>query len=259
MTGNKRKGIVLQERDRRLLREVGVARVIDRDQAKCVAGFGSTTRANCRLLALTRAGLLRRFFVGTDAVGKKALYTLSPNGAKLVASRYQGLQRRRDEVLLADFFVNHQLKVNDIYCILKFRPIPIPDTKFVRWVGFSESVDPGLALIPDGYAEIAAPGRFLAAFLEVDLGNETRAVWTKKVREYLRFAMSNTFPQQFRQDRFRVLGVTTSERRLEFLRLATATETDRIFWFTTFDAIESGGFWSAIWKRPKGDQLHALL
>ena len=37
-------------------------RVIDREQAKCIAGFGSTTRVNIRLLALTRAGLLRRFY-----------------------------------------------------------------------------------------------------------------------------------------------------------------------------------------------------
>ena len=56
MTGNNGKGIVLQERDRHLLKELAVMRVIDREQAKCVAGFGSTTRANNRLLALTRPG-----------------------------------------------------------------------------------------------------------------------------------------------------------------------------------------------------------
>ena len=36
--------------------ELAVMRVIDREQAKVVAGFGSTTRANARLLKLTRAG-----------------------------------------------------------------------------------------------------------------------------------------------------------------------------------------------------------
>lgn len=259
MIGNNKKGIVLQERDRHLLLESGVMRVIDREQAKCVAGFGSTTRANSRLLALTRAGLLRRFYMGTDAVGKKALYTLSPKGAVLAGSGYQGLRRGRDEVLVADFFVSHQLKVNEIYCILKYRTISIPDTRFVRWVSFSEPVATGLALIPDGYVEIAATGKFLAVFLEVDLGHETRAVWTKKVREYMRLAMSNAFPQRFGQDRFRVLAVTNSDRRLESLRLATAAETEKIFWFTTFDAIKRTGFWSAIWKRPKDDQLQALL
>src|SRR4029077_21157851 len=56
MTGNSKTRIVLQERDRHLLKEIAVMRVVDREQAKCVAGFGSLTRANSRLLALTRAG-----------------------------------------------------------------------------------------------------------------------------------------------------------------------------------------------------------
>jgi hypothetical protein len=258
MTGNNEKGIVLQDRDRHLLREIGVMRVIDREQTKCVANFGSTTRANSRLLALTEAGLLRRFYIGNDAVGRKALYTLSPKGAKLVASRYQGLRRGRDEILVADFFVSHQLKVNEIYCILKYRPIPIAGTRFVRWVSFSEPIDSGSALIPDGYIEIAADNKFLAAFLEIDLGNETRTVWTKKVREYVRLALSNTFPQQFGQDRFRVLTVLNSERRCDSIRHATAADTDKLFWFTTFDAIARDGFWSAIWKRPKAEQCQAL-
>jgi hypothetical protein len=258
MTGNNRKGIVLQERDWRLLRELDVMRVIDRIQAMCVAGFGSITRANSRLLALVRAGLLLRFFIGTDAVGKKALYTLSPKGATLSESRYHGLRRGRDEVLVADYFVNHQLKVNEIYCNLKFQPKPTPETKFVRWVSFSEPIYTGSTLIPDGYLEIAAPGVSLAAFLEVDLGHETRATWAKKVREYLRHFDSETFRQQFGQDRFRVLAITNSERRLASLRLTTAGEVDTVFWFTTFDAIARDGFWSAIWKRPKGDQCLAL-
>ena len=76
MNGNKHHGMVIQDRDRHFLRELAVMRVIDREQAKVVAGFGSTTRANARLLALTRAGLLRRFFQGTVAGGAKALYTM---------------------------------------------------------------------------------------------------------------------------------------------------------------------------------------
>jgi hypothetical protein len=72
MTGNNKR-LVLQPRDRRLLEELATMRVVDREQAKIVAGFGSTTRANTRLLALSRAGLLRRCFLGTTAGGSKAL------------------------------------------------------------------------------------------------------------------------------------------------------------------------------------------
>ena len=62
MTGNKRSGFVVQDRDRHLLSELGVMRILDRESSKIVAGFGSTRRANDRLLQLVRAGLLRRFF-----------------------------------------------------------------------------------------------------------------------------------------------------------------------------------------------------
>src|SRR6202521_5487825 len=109
MTGNNHKGIILQDRDRHLLRELALMRVIDREQAMCVAGFGSTTRANSRLLGLTRAGLLRRFFLGTKAGGKKALYALSRTGAKLVDVPFRAPRRAHNEVLIADSFVTHQL------------------------------------------------------------------------------------------------------------------------------------------------------
>ncbi len=73
MTGSKRGVVVLQHRDRHLLKELGVLRIIDREMTKTVAGFQSTRRANARLLQLTRGGLLKRFFVGSIANGRKRL------------------------------------------------------------------------------------------------------------------------------------------------------------------------------------------
>jgi hypothetical protein len=259
MIGNSGNGIVLQERDRHLLKELAVMRVIDREQAKCVAGFGSTTRANSRLLALTRAGLLRRFFQGTTAGGKKALYALSQTGANLVGAPYRGPRRGRDEILVADFFVTHQLCVNQIYCALKYTPIPIPDARFLRWVSFHSPIDPGSSLIPDGYVEVGIAQKVLAAFLEVDLGHESRAVWRTKIQAYLRYAVSGDFATQIGPPQFRTLVVTNSLRRMASLRAATAALTDKIFWFTTLDSITRDGFWSPIWQRPKDDRRQPLL
>jgi len=259
MIGNKRKGIVLQSRDRHLLQELAAMRVIDREQAKCVAGFGSTTRVNSRLLALTRVGLLRRFFIGFDAVGKKALYTLSPKGATFTGTSNQGLRRRRDELSVADIFVSHQLKINEIYCLVKYRPIPVPETKFVRWVSFSQPLATESSLIPDGYVEIATPRDFVAAFLEVDLGHESRSVWRTKVESYLRYAVSGDFTKQRNQPQFRTLVVTNSERRMNSLRIATRELTEKIFWFTTFELIGREGIWSPIWQRLKNDERQTLL
>ena len=51
MTGTRKQDLVLQERDRHLLAERGRMRPIDRELAKVVAGFHSTTRANTRIRA----------------------------------------------------------------------------------------------------------------------------------------------------------------------------------------------------------------
>ena len=258
MIGNRQKGIVLQDRDDLLLRELGEMRVADRELVKCAAGFGSTTRANSRLLALTRAGLLRRFYLGTTAGGKKALYALSLNGAKVAQVPYRGPRRASETVLVADFFVTHQLEVNRIYCALAHQPIPDPEVKFIRWMNFSEPVAPGFALIPDGYVEVATPGKTLSAFLEVDLGHESRSIWRKKVEQYLNLALSGTFARLFGQSQFRVLVVTNSERRRDSLRVATAAITEKIFRFSTIKEIDGKGFWSPVWLRPKGTDLLRL-
>lgn len=75
MTGTREPGLLLQPRDLKLLSAFSQIRVLDREMAKAAAGFGSTTRANARLLKLTRAGLLRRCYIGTVASGRKAVYT----------------------------------------------------------------------------------------------------------------------------------------------------------------------------------------
>jgi len=84
--------------------ELALLRIIDREQAQLLCGFRSITRANTRLLALTWAGLLNRFFIGTFSGGKKSLYALSRKGASLIGAAGPTLQRRRNAVLVGDRF-----------------------------------------------------------------------------------------------------------------------------------------------------------
>jgi hypothetical protein len=258
MSGNNRKGIVLRERDLILLREIAEMGVVDREQAKRVAGFGSTTRVNVRLLALTRNGFLRRFSVGTIAGGIKGLYALSHAGAKLVGVPYRGPRRASNRILVSDFWVNHQLHINEIYCIVKFLNQPNEHITIKRWISFSRPLESGSALIPDGYFEFSAAGKNHAAFLEVDLGHESHTVWKAKIEGYVRYAVSGHFAEEFHGQYFRVLVITNSDRRVQSLRAATAKITEKIFWFTTFEAIHRDGFWSAVWARPKGDERRSL-
>jgi hypothetical protein len=259
MTGNKRKGIVLQDRDRRLLSELGVMRLIDREMTKLVAGFGSTTQVNTRLLELTCAGLLRRFFVGSIGSGRKAVYTLSSKGADLISAKFGGISRTSGRLVVGDAFVEHQMGINEIYLSFKYRPHPQSGTRLLRWHTFRQSISEAIKLTPDGYFELEDRGVVRAMFLEVDLGTEALSVWQQKSACYLQLAVSGEFLKKFRQQQFRVLVVASSERRLANIRATVAKSTDKIFWFTTFDIIHRDGFWSPVWLRPSGDQRHSLL
>jgi hypothetical protein len=253
-----RRGLIITSRDERTLEELAVMRVADREQLKVAAGFGSTTRINERLLALTRAGLLRRFFLGSGG-GRKALYAPSPKGAQVIQSAARGPRRRQNEMLVADFFVQHQLTINEVYCNLKFGQIPFRDVRFVNWLAFHEPIVPGLSLIPDGYVELATPAGIVSSFVEVDLGHEALSVWKDKARHYVQLAITGDFERQFRHPRFRVLVLANSERRMRSIRSAVAGVTDKIFWFATLASSYGEKFFAPVWLRPTGETHQPLF
>jgi hypothetical protein len=255
MTGTER--MILQPRDREFLKELSTLRIADREQIKIVAGFGSTTRVNTRLLKLTRAGLLRRFFLGSGG-GRKALYAVSERGARLVDAPARGPRRPQGAIFLADAFVEHQLALNSIYCAVKFARISVPGVMFCRWVAFHNAIAPELRLIPDGYVEFLTPAGILAAFVEVDLGTETLTIWKEKTRQYLQLATSGAYRQIFGHDRFRVLIVSSSERRQESIRKSIAAVTEKIFRFATLEHARDR-FFASVWLRPAGNQPESLF
>lgn len=249
--GAKRKGLVVQERDRALFFELSVMRVADRDQLMVAGGFRSVTRVNARLLALHRAGLLRRFFIGSEG-GRNALYALSEKSAQMIGVPCRGLRRRQDALLVADFSVLHQLAINDLYCRLKFGTIPEHGIAFVQWVGFTEPLTDHLRLIPDGYVEFRTSAGIDASFVEVDLGTEETRVWKEKATQYREFAISGAYARRFGQPRFRVLVLVNSSRRLQSIRSAVAQVTPKLFWFATLDDARGGRYFGPVWLRPTG-------
>jgi len=259
MSGIKSTRLVLQDRDRHLLSEIAELGVVNREQARILAGFGSRTRVNVRLLALTRTGLLKRSFLGTRTGGREAIYAISKRAALALGLPQRGPRRRNDELLVIDPFVQHQLAVNDFYCIAKSSPTPTADVRFVRWRSFYRPLDSGTSLRPDGYVEYQTASQIIAAFLEMDMGHEGLKVWKAKVNHYLRYALSGHFEKEFGRSRFRVIVIANSERRVMSLRRTTASLTEKIFWFATFASIQRNGLWSAIWQRPKGDSRQSFL
>ena len=248
MAGN-RSSLVIQERDLKLFEALETMRVMDREQAKIAGGFRSTTRANARLLALTKAGFLKRAFLGS----RQAVYWLASN------SQQHGAQKELTPREPASLFLRHRLEINKVYLQLKHSAIPVSGWWFVRWQGFQKNLAPAVPLIPDGYFEVRSSTGVRACFVEVDLGTEALPVIQKKVQLYLHLATSGEFSKLFHQQQFRVLVIANSERRLQNIRAAIAKLTDKIFWLTTLDSIHRERFWSPVWLRPTGDQGQSLL
>jgi hypothetical protein len=230
-------------------------RICDREQVKCIAGFGSTSRANARLLALHRAGLLRRYFIGTEAGGRKALYAVSEGGANLVQVPCRGLRRRQNEMLVADFSVVHQLAVNALYCAWK----KDQGSALRQWRTFHESVTKKFDLVPDAYAEFDLPSRKIATFIEVDLGHEGMATLKRKAERYQELALSEKFTTPVAGNRFRVLVLAHSEQRVRSIRATVAKVTKKIFWFGTVTNAHRDGLRAPVWLRPEGNQRKAFL
>lgn len=250
----KSKNTIIQERDRRILRELGMMRVMTRDQAKTIGGFTSDSRVNRRLLQLLRAGLLRRIIFGSTR-----LYSLSRKGAFAAGVEYWHLRRRNEEIITADYFLPHQLAVNDVVIGLKYGSWP-QGFVFERWRSFREPLTRSSGLIPDGYAEIRFPsGEIVGFFLEVDLGGEHGKIWRQKANRYLSFILSGHLEELFGVQRCRILVLLQSERRCHSIRKAVAEVVDKLFWFASMDAVRKEGFFAPIWLRPTGDTRMVLV
>jgi hypothetical protein len=241
---------VLQERDRRLLEALETMRVVNREQGEVVAGFHSIRRANDRLLLLTRAGFLRRAFVGS----REAVYWLA-NKPLQERGRKAGDTASEPAAL----FLKHRLEINRTNILVEYRSIPVRGWWFVSWRAFQQPLSATVPLIPDGYFELGCAQGVRGMFLEVDLGTESIPIVTKKASLYVQLAASGEFSQLFGRSQFRVLLLTTSERRLQNIRAAISKITDKIFWLGTLQLISPEKFWANSWHRPTGDQLQSIL
>jgi Replication-relaxation len=233
--------LILQPRDRRLLAELEVLRIIDREQAQIAAPFQSVTRANTRLLALTRAKILGRTFVGTISGGRKAVYYLP----------HMNVPGWRDTGFA------HQLGINDLHLSLKYqRPA---GARFTAWRRFDAPLSQQVRLRPDGLALMATGDRQLALFIEVDCGTEPAKTWEGKLSRYLDLATSGEFWRLFGLPQFRVLVTTSGWTRCRNLAALIGRSTEKIFWLTTMNAARQQGAWADIWLRPNGRPGQVLL
>lgn len=81
-------------------------------------------------------------------------------------------------------------------------------------------------------------GKKYTAFLEVDLATESSKQIQKKVSRYLAFSKTRLPQQRFGTSLFRVIILTTSDKRSKNIKKAVERVTDKIFWITDFSLLK---------------------
>jgi hypothetical protein len=218
---------------------------LDREHAKLVGPFHSTTRANARLLALTRAGLLARTFVGTIAGGRKAVY-LPPERRRSVRAGRRG----------GAAVLEHQLAVASVY--QAFRWAKPPCLPVAEWQTFSAPIIPGSRLIPDGLLELTHPSGTVPVFVEADRGTEALSIWRQKAAKYLELAVGRHHESVCGPGPFYVAVVAPGRRRCANIARAVSSVTHKLFWITTAEDLAAHGPSASIWLRPDGSKPEQL-
>ncbi len=234
-----------------------------------------------RLMLLYHNGYVDRLHppVASNRGSSPIVYCLDRKGARLLAAELGvdmpalGWQKRqRGRGLL---FLEHTLAVNDFriavtlaarqdgYAILRWL-----DERSLRENELREGlkeialgVGKGRSILPDAYFTLEVHGKKAGFFVEVDRGTTPGRRIRRKVRIYREYYASGLYEEHFQRRRFRVLTVTTSDRRLGNLKRWAETERGGwLFWFTTERSVGPEAVLSqAIWKVAGEEGFHALV
>ncbi|MCO6450069.1 MAG: replication-relaxation family protein [Caldilineales bacterium] len=278
----------LTERDIAIVDAVYRHRVLAADQIEALFFSSSSPRgrrSSCqnRLKLLFHHGFLQRI-VPALVLGegrKPYVYALDERGADIVAS-IQGVDRenlawqpKQNEV--GGLFLNHLLAVSLVRVVFEVLAADQVLT-ILGWHGEHELRGEPLnqrmpyvmqgrkkvRTIPDGYFVLQPPGKAetLHFFLEVDLGTESNKQWQDKINAYNLYRETGESVQHFGTQNYRILTVTTSDKRLQNLQQATReAEGKHHYWFTTldqFDLWNPGRALQAIWRIPSVSERKAL-
>ncbi len=245
---------------------------------------GRQTSCQRRLQLLFHHGYLDRLLMPVVLGEGRApyIYVLDELGADLVAYEL-GVDRaliqwRPQNNQIGHPFVNHSLAVNDFRVAVNLLS---QSGHFLikQWIGEAEfrtrvlqSRVPfrmrGARVIrnyPDGYFSLIPSQDKQEAhfFLEMDQGTMSNKKWQDKVQAYREFRSRGLSEIHFGTRNFRLLTVTTNDRRLQNLKRATEkVGGDHFFWFTTQDCLDiwqPNTLLSSIWQVATQGERVALF
>lgn len=271
---NRISSMALTARDVMIILSVYENRFLRRDQIQRLHFTDASVTACCvRLKKLHDNRFLDRVGRPAASIKTQAVYALNKRGADVVAAALE-LNRHKIRWSRASnrvewFFMEHTLAVSEFkVCLdvaLASRREEIffyqrGDRSHLRRISVSEAKKKYFVVAPDAFFGIQSGRGKHIFFLEVDMGTETLSRFAEKVVAYKRYWKSRQYTEEYGFNHFRVLTVAESERRLANLRRVTGeTGGQRMFLFTTIQAIQKESSPGNIWLSPISDLPTSLL
>jgi hypothetical protein len=288
--------MVLTQRDKEILRQVYLFRLMTREQIERLLfppdqgqdHPTKTSRCRKRLKLLYQHGYLERFPVPSRAGlwAWQPVYRLGTKGADLVAKDLgtlagrlpywgKGFDKDHRPTSVSLIFMDHTLKINDIR-ITVTQVAQSQGYQIEKWLDETQlrsqemrdyvTVTSGqgrslkVAVIADAYFVLHLGDRRAHFFLELDQATMSSKRWKTRIQAYRAYTESGKYQQRYQTRSLRVLTVTTTPKRLVNLKKATeSVGGDHLFWFTTLEQVTAGNVLSASIWQVAGQELAAAL
>jgi len=224
--------VYITQRDRDIILAVYENRFLRREQIERLFFADSSTSAcNRRLKKLYQQKILERIFQPVSFGHSQAIYALDTRGADLIAKEF-GIKRpslswKKKDNRVRFMFLEHTLAINDFKISLELAINQRNDVELLFWKRESKELndrvpDPEgkrkyLTVVPDGFFGIKTPEGRSYFFLEIDMGTESNQRFARKIVAYRQYWKTRKYTERYGFRSFRVLTVTTSEKRLKNL------------------------------------------
>lgn len=265
-----RPGLVLQERDERLLQSLDCLHFLRAEHLHALH-FRRVSRrvAQGRLQRLHEHGLVDRYYLPvvldrlrpSSLAAREPVYALSSGGGRLLAERglapWTKQRSRFRHIEIARSTLEHHLVVSEFLVALQIafqeggRPEGL-DVEAEHWLwrklhAFKGALPPRPLIVPDGAASIDQDGgQRLTLYLEVVRADVRSGIWSlhSKLERYVRLQRSGYFASVFGHPRLRaVLFLAPTAARAVHLAALTRDMAHgrRLFWFGSYAERGPGG------------------
>lgn len=271
----------LTARDEELVRWIYELRFATQEQLAALL-FTPSTRSSCkrRLTLLYHNGYLdRRLIPLRSRFGaNRAAYCLDRRGAELLAfhdgTPIDWRPRDNDREL---YFLEHTLSSNEVricatlaareqgYVLTWVGERALKSRAMRDFVRDPKHPDRQLAVIPDGYFQLATDATPLGFALELDRGTVSEKPFKAKVRALGEWKVTGAYKRRFDTDSLRVLFVVAPNdrdpNRLARIRAWTEAEGGQsLFWFADLPALSPATIFNGpVWQIAGRSGDHSLI